>query len=220
MALHLAGMKRRWRDAVRLLLLVAAPLFAGAADAATILVFGDSISAAYGLEANRGWVAMLQQRLDKKAPGQHRVVNGSLSGETTAGGVRRLPPLLAQHRPDIVIIELGGNDGLRGQPPKAIAANLRRMIADARAAKATVLLFGMKIPPNYGRVYTEAFEKVFVTVSREEKVPLLPFFLADRGGQLVSLQADGIHPTAAAQPVLLENAWPLVERTLSRRTAR
>jgi len=207
--------KRRVLAMASLLFIVAAGLLPGAAArAATILVFGDSISAAYGLETGQGWVARLQQRLDQTAPGRHRVVNGSLSGETTAGGRSRLPPLLAQHRPDIVILELGGNDGLRGQPPKAIAANLKKMIADARAARARVLLFAMKIPPNYGRAYTQAFEQVFVTVSREEKVPLLPFFLADQSGQLVRLQDDAIHPTAAAQPVLLENAWPLLEKTL------
>ncbi|MFZ5560413.1 MAG: arylesterase [Pseudomonadota bacterium] len=207
--------KRRMLAMASLLFIVAAGLLsAAAAQAATILVFGDSISAAYGLETGQGWVARLQQRLDQSAPGRHRVVNGSLSGETTAGGRSRLPPLLAQHRPDLVILELGGNDGLRGQPPGAIAANLKKMIADARAARARVLLFAMKIPPNYGRAYTQAFEQVFVTVSRAEKVPLLPFFLADQGGQLVRLQDDAIHPTAAAQPVLLENAWPLIEKTL------
>lgn len=189
-------------------------LLTGAAQAATILVFGDSISAGYGLETGQGWVTGLQQKLDKTAPGQHRVINGSLSGETTAGGRSRLPPLLARHRPDLVILELGGNDGLRGLPPKAMAANLKRMIADSRKAGARVLLFAIRIPPNYGRVYSEAFEKVFVTVSQEEKVPLLPFFLANGRGELVQLQADGIHPTAAAQPVLLENAWPLIDRTL------
>jgi acyl-CoA thioesterase-1 len=214
MSLQSEGIGRRWLIAARLLFLLAAPLLAGTAGAATILVFGDSISAAYGLEANRGWVVRLQQKLDKTAPGKHRVVNGSLSGETTAGGSLRLPPLLARHDPDIVVIELGGNDGLRGQPPKAIASNLKKMIAAARASGAQVLLFGMKIPPNYGRVYTEAFEKTFVTVSNQEKVPLLPFFLAGKDGQLVTLQADGIHPTAAAQQVLLDNAWPLIEKTL------
>lgn len=206
--------RRGWLKAARWGVLLLAPLVAGAAQAATILVFGDSISAAYGLEAKQGWVPRLQQRLDKTEPGKHRVVNGSLSGETTAGGRARLPPLLARHKPDIVIIELGGNDGLRGQPPQAIAANLKKMIADARAAKAQVLLFAIKIPPNYGRLYTQAFEKVFVTVSQEEKVPLLPFFLASAKGDLVALQADGIHPTAAAQPVLLDNAWPLISKTL------
>lgn len=213
MSLHLAGAGGIWRKTVRVLLLLA-PFAAGTCGAATILVFGDSISAAYGLEANRGWVRLLQQRLDKEAPGRHRVVNGSLSGETTAGGVRRLPLLLAKHRPDVVILQLGGNDGLRGLPPKAMAVNLKKMIADARQANTRVLLFGMRIPPNYGRTYTEAFEKVFVTVGKEEKAPLLPFLLAAKGGQLVPLQPDGIHPTLAAQPLLLDNAWPLVRSTL------
>lgn len=205
---------RRRRRAKRWLLLLLAPLWLGAAQAATILVFGDSISAGYGLETGQGWVTLLQQKLDKTAPGQHHVINGSLSGETTAGGRQRLPPLLARHRPDIVILELGGNDGLRGLPPAAMAANLRQMIGAARGAGARVLLFAIRIPPNYGRVYSEAFEKAFVTVSKEEKVPLLPFFLANSRGELVTLQVDGIHPTAAAQPVLLENAWPLIGKTL------
>lgn len=217
--MSLPGRNRRsgWQVAAAVLVLLLAPWAAGSAQAATILVFGDSISAAYGLEANTGWVTLLQQRLDEVAPGQHRVINGSLSGETTAGGKGRLPPLLAKHKPDLVILELGGNDGLRGQPPKAIAANLRQMIAASRASGASVLLFAIRIPPNYGRVYTEAFEKVFVTVSTDEKVPLLPFFLANARGDLVALQADGIHPTAAAQPVLLDNAWPLIRKHLSPR---
>lgn len=187
---------------------------APSAQAATILVFGDSISAAYGLETNQGWVAKLQQKLEKTYPGQHRVVNGSLSGETTAGGKNRLPPLLIKHKPDLVILELGGNDGLRGHPPKTIAADLKKMIGDARAAGADVLLFAIKIPPNYGRVYSEAFEKVFVTVSQEEKVPLLPFFLVGKNGRLVELQEDGIHPTAAAQQPMLDHAWPLIQKSL------
>lgn len=207
-------MNRGWRRLAQCLLLVLAPLGAGMAQAATVLVFGDSISASYGLETGQGWVNLLQQRLDKVAPGQHRVVNGSLSGETTAGGRSRLPALLVRHRPDLVILELGGNDGLRGRPPKAIAADLQQMIRDARAAKARVLLFSIRIPPNYGTHYTQAFEKVFVDVSTGEKVPLVPFFLVDRKGGVVPLQQDGIHPTAAAQPVMLENAWPAVARAL------
>lgn len=209
--MSLPGRRSGWRIAAGLALW----LLAGAAQAATILVFGDSISAAYGMETKQGWVTLLQQRLDKTAPGRHRVINGSLSGETTAGGVRRLPPLLAKHRPDLVILELGGNDGLRGLPPKAMAANLARMVQDARAGGARkVLLFAIRIPPNYGRAYTAAFEQAFVTVSEQEKVPLLPFFLANRKGDLVALQPDGVHPTAAAQPVLLDNAWPMIEKAL------
>lgn len=213
MALHFrrCGLKTvRW-------LLLPALFAASAAQAATILVFGDSISAAYGLEPAQGWVAKLQQRLDGKAPGRHQVVNGSLSGETTAGGRTRLLPLLVKHRPDLVVLELGGNDGLRGQPPAAIAANLQRLIADARAAGARVVLLGIRIPPNYGRRYTEAFEQVFVTVSHDAKVPLVPFFLASGKTGIVSLQPDGVHPTAAAQAQLLDNAWPAIEKALPAR---
>lgn len=198
----------RWLAALCLLL---APVLA---PAATILVFGDSISAGYGLESGRGWVALLQQKLDSKSPGQHHVVNGSLSGETTAGGRRRLPPLLQKHRPDIVVLELGGNDGLRGLSPAAMADNLRAMIRAARGAGARVVLLGVRMPPNYGRAFAEAFENGFARVSREERVPLLPFFLDDGKGGIVALQPDGIHPVAAAQPRLLANAWPLLEQAL------
>ncbi|MDQ8038566.1 MAG: arylesterase [Pedobacter sp.] len=197
-----------------LLLVCAFPAGISSAQAATILVFGDSISAAYGLEVEQGWVRLLQQKLDKTAPGKHLVVNGSLSGETTSGGKARLPALLKKHKPDVVILELGGNDGLRGQPPALMAGNFKKMIADSRTAGARVLLFGMKIPPNYGRTYTQAFEQVFVTVSKEEKVPLLPFFLEGIGGNPALVQADGIHPVAKAQPILLQNAWPLIEKAL------
>lgn len=188
----------------------------GKAQAATILVFGDSISAAYGLEVRQGWVALLQQKLDKTAPGRHIAINGSLSGETTSGGKARLLPLLKKYQPDLVIIELGGNDGLRGQSPPLMAANLKSMIADARGQRARVILLGMKIPPNYGRTYTEAFEKVFVSVSRQEKAPLLPFFLEGVAGRPELTQADGIHPVAKAQPRLLDNAWPLINAELKK----
>lgn len=183
-------------------------------QAATLLVFGDSISAAYGLKTEEGWVTLLQQRLDKQAPRQHKVVNGSVSGETTSGGKARLPALLKMHKPQVVVLELGANDGLRGQPPQRMAANLTQMIRDSRAAGATVVLLGMKIPPNYGAGYTRSFEKVFVAVSQAEKVDLLPFFLEGVGGVDSLMQADGIHPTAKAQPRLLDNAWPLIRKAL------
>ncbi|MDI1302949.1 MAG: arylesterase [bacterium] len=186
------------------------------AQAATILVFGDSISAAYGLEVKQGWVVLLQQKLDKTAHGRHIAINASLSGETTSGGKTRLLPLLKKYQPDLVIIELGANDGLRGQSPPLMAANLKSMIADARSQKARVILLGMKIPPNYGRTYTQAFEQVFVSVSRQEKVPLLPFFLEGVGGRPELTQADGLHPLAKAQPRLLDNAWPLIEAELKK----
>lgn len=199
---------------VLLLLICTFPACISSARAATILIFGDSISAAYGLEVEQGWVALLQQKLDKTAAGKHQVVNGSLSGETTSGGKARLPALLKKHKPALVVLELGGNDGLRGQPPALMSANLRKMITDARSVGAKIVLLGIKIPPNYGRTYTQAFEQVFVTVAKDEKVPLLPFFLEGIGGNPALVQADGIHPVAKAQPRLLENAWPLIEKAL------
>lgn len=203
-------MYRHWlKSGVFVLAMLATPL-----QAATILVFGDSISAAYGLETGEGWVHLLQQKLDKTAPGKHQVFNGSLSGETTSGGVRRLPALLKKHSPDVVVIELGGNDGLRGQPPALMEKNLKQMIVDARKAGARVILLGMKIPPNYGKAYTQAFEKVFEQVARDTNVPLHPFFLEGVGGNPFLMQRDGVHPTAKAQPRLLQNAWPLISKAL------
>lgn len=191
-------------------------MLAGNAHAATILVFGDSISAAYGLETRQGWVNLLQQRLDSTAPGKHRVINGSLSGETTSGGVRRLPALLRLHRPDIIILELGGNDGLRGQSPALMERNLLQMVSVANDAGAKVILLGMKIPPNYGKTYTQSFEKVFTNVSRSTGSALLPFFLEGVGGNASLMQKDGIHPVAQAQKRLLDNVWPLVVRELKK----
>lgn len=191
-------------------------MLAGNAHAATILVFGDSISAAYGLETRQGWVNLLQQRLDSTAPGKHRVINSSLSGETTSGGVRRLPALLRLHRPDIIILELGGNDGLRGQSPALMERNLLQMVSVANDAGAKVILLGMKIPPNYGKTYTQSFEKVFTNVSRSTGSALLPFFLEGVGGNASLMQKDGIHPVAQAQKRLLDNVWPLVVRELKK----
>lgn len=191
-------------------------MLAGSAQAVTVLVFGDSISAAYGLETRQGWVNLLQQRLDSTAPGKHRVINGSLSGETTAGGVRRLPALLRQHRPDIVILELGGNDGLRGQPPALMEKNLLQMVLAANQAGAGVILLGMKIPPNYGKAYTQSFERVFATVSQSSGCAFLPFFLGGVGGNPALMQRDGIHPVAQAQQKLLDNVWPLLVRELKK----
>lgn len=202
------------RVVVAFFALVMSGLSVGTAQAATILVFGDSISAAYGLKIEEGWVALLQNKLDKQMPGKHKVVNASLSGETSSGGKLRLPPLLAKHKPDLMVLELGANDGLRGQPPKLMAANLRQMITEAKKAGATVLLMGMKIPPNYGRVYNEQFEKAFVDVSQSEKVTLLPFFMEGVAGVPALTQPDGLHPVAAAQPRLLANVWPLIEAQL------
>lgn len=186
----------------------------GQVSAATIVVFGDSISAAYGLEVNSGWVAKLQQKLERLAPGKHKVINASLSGETTSGGRSRLANILQQQKPSVVILELGGNDGLRGQPPALMEQNLKAMIAQSRQYKARVLVLGMKIPPNYGKAYNQAFEAVYSKVASQEKVALVPFFLEGVGGHDDLMQADGIHPNARAQAKLLDNVWPTLESLL------
>ncbi|MBS7660688.1 arylesterase [Pseudomonas lalucatii] len=184
-----------------------------AAVADTVLVVGDSISAAFGLDTRQGWVALLEQRLSQQGYG-HRVVNASISGDTSAGGAARLPGLLAEHRPRLVIIELGGNDGLRGQPPGQLQQNLATMVRQSRDAGAKVLLLGMRLPPNYGQRYTTAFAASFSAVAEAHEVPLVPFFLEGVGGVPGMMQSDGIHPTAAAQPVLLENLWPQLQPLL------
>lgn len=182
--------------------------------AANIVVFGDSISAAYGLEVNKGWVAKLQQKLNQEKKSNYKVVNASLSGETTTGGASRLPKVLQQHQPKILILELGGNDGLRGQSPVLMHKNLQVMIQQAKKHKTQVLLLGMKIPPNYGKAYTQAFEKVFAEVAKQEKVVFVPFFLEGIGGHDNLMQSDGIHPNQAAQAMLLANVWPALQGLL------
>lgn len=184
------------------------------AIAANIVVFGDSISAAYGLEVNKGWVAKLQQKLNQEKKSNYKVINASVSGETTTGGVSRLPNVLQLHQPKILILELGGNDGLRGQPPVLMHKNLQVMIQQAKKNKAQVLLLGMKIPPNYGKAYTQAFEKVFADIAKQEKVVFVPFFLEGIGGNDRLMQSDGIHPNQAAQDKLLTNVWPSLKTLL------
>ena len=174
--------------------------------AGTLLVVGDSISAAYGIDKEQGWVSLLAERLDAQCPGW-QVKNASVSGETSSGGLARLPALLERDPPDLVIIELGGNDGLRGQPPNRMRDNLVRMIELSHEAGAGVLLFGMKIPPNYGEAYNRLFEQAFVDAAEQTGVPLLPFFLDGVAAEEGMMLDDGIHPSAEGQPVLLENAW-------------
>ena len=182
-------------------------LAAAAAHAAgTILVFGDSLSAAYGIGQKEGWPALLADRLREQRL-EYSVVNASISGETTAGGVTRIGEALARARPDVVIIALGGNDGLRGLPVAQMKANLEKMIAAAKAARARVVLVGMRMPPNYGPRYTREFETTFSDLARQEKVPLVPFLLEGIGDRRDMFLADTIHPTAAAQPTLLDNVW-------------
>ena len=195
-----------------LLLVGAGPAVAGE-GAPVLLVLGDSISAGYGLPAGKGWVALLEARL---ATGGYRysVVNGSISGDTTAGGNARLPALLEKHKPAIVVIELGGNDALRGGNLAATRANLESMVAAAQDAKARVLIVGMQLPPNYGPAYVRDFNALFAEVAKAKRVPIVPAFFAGFGDDLALFQPDRIHPTAQAQAKLLDNVWPTLQPLL------
>lgn len=171
-----------------------------------ILVLGDSLSAAYGIERSRGWVALLQTRL-QQAGYPHRVVNASISGDTTAGGLSRLPQALEQFEPDILIIELGGNDGLRGLGNRQTRDHLDRMIALARAGNSRPLLLGMMLPPNFGKAFTEKFLQIYRDLAEQRAVPLVPFFLEGVADRPEWMQEDGIHPNAAGQPQMMEHVW-------------
>ncbi|WP_229440630.1 arylesterase [Massilia sp. BSC265] len=173
----------------------------------TVLVVGDSLSAEYGITRGTGWVPLLEQKLKaEKIPA--KVVNASISGETTIGGRTRLPALLDQHKPNIVVLELGANDGLRGLPVASAEGNLRAMVDMAQQKNAQVLLVGMRMPPNYGRAYTESFFNMFKKLSLETKSPLVPFMLEGVAEKPALFQADRLHPTSAAQPIILNNIWP------------
>ena len=173
----------------------------------TLLVVGDSLSAEYGIARGAGWVSLLERKLAERRT-DARVVNASISGETTSGGRTRLPALLTKHKPDIVVIELGANDGLRGLPVAAADANLRAMVDTARKAEAQVLLVGMRIPPNYGRDYADKFSAMYGRISRDEKVALAPFMLDGVADKADLFQADRLHPLASAHPAILNNIWP------------
>ena len=200
---------RAWRITAVVTLL----LWAQGAVAGTLLVLGDSISAAFGLDTRQGWVSLLEQRLVAEGF-DYRVVNASVSGDTSAGGLARLPTLLAEHRPQLVIVELGGNDGLRGQPPAQLQQNLAAMVEQSQKAGAKVLILGMQLPPNYGARYNALFSQVYADVATAAQVPLLGFFLEGVGGVPALMQGDGIHPNAAAQPRLLDNLWPQLKPLL------
>lgn len=181
-----------------------------------VLVLGDSLSAEYGLKRGSGWVALLERRLAEQKS-SYRVVNASISGDTTSGGRSRLPALLSQHKPAVVIIELGGNDALRGLPLEMTEQNLLAMAQAARKAGARVLIAGMQVPPNYGTAYSQRFAQSFVQVAQAEKAALVPFLLkdvADTKDPLALFQADRIHPNEQAQPVLLANVWPVLSSLL------
>ncbi|RYZ94951.1 MAG: arylesterase [Moraxellaceae bacterium] len=186
------------------------PLFAHCAHAMqpTLLIMGDSLSAGYGIKLDEGWVNLLQQELTKKTPA--KIVNASVSGETSSGGLTRLPALLNQHKPDIVIIELGGNDGLRGQPVKILQENLQTMINLSQKSGARVLLVGMQIPTNYGSRYTTQFKESYTTLAEKNKIALVPFLLEGVATHSELVQNDGIHPTAAAQPIIVKNVLPVL----------
>ncbi len=184
-----------------------------------LLVVGDSLSAEYGLKRGSGWVQLLQERIDQNKLA-FRVVNASISGDTTSGGRSRLPALLKQHTPQVVVIELGGNDALRGLPLDMTRANLSAMTQAAQAAGARVLLLGMEMPPNYGARYAQEFRNLYTTVAREHKAALLPFFLkgvADGADPLQWFQSDRIHPNEKAQPLMLDNVWPALRPLLNAR---
>lgn len=180
----------------------------------SVLVIGDSLSAAYNIDSEQGWVALLEERLD----GVASVINASISGETSRGGAQRLPELLRQHQPDLVLIELGGNDGLRGLPPQQLEANLSRMIEQSQDAGSRPLLIGIDIPPNYGSAYREAFQAVYQDLADQYQLPLVPSLLQDVALDQTLMQDDGIHPTAAAQPIMLDNVWRLLKPVLEAKT--
>lgn len=186
------------------------------AAAPALLVLGDSLSAEYGIARGAGWVTLLQDRL-RQERFDYSVVNASISGETTIGGKTRLPDLLSRHRPAIVVVELGANDALRGLPLQTTEANLRNIVITAQKAGAGVLLIGMRIPPNYGQDYTEKFVSLYPKLAGEYKVRLVPFFLDQVITRQDWFQADRIHPTAAAQPALLDTVWPQLKPMLRRR---
>lgn len=180
-----------------------------------VLVLGDSLSAAYGIKADAGWVSLLRERMQQAQP-PHEVVNASISGETTAGGLARLGKLLDEHQPKLVIVELGANDALRGLPISAPRENLSRIVSLSRDAGARVLLLGIEIPVNYGPQYRDSLRSMYRDLAAEFKLPLVPFLLEGVALDPELMQADGLHPTAAAQPRLLENVWPAIEKALAK----
>ncbi|MBK1612012.1 arylesterase [Rubrivivax gelatinosus] len=208
--------RRQWLAHASALALAPAAQAQSGAPTRTLLVLGDSLSAEYGLARGTGWVALLDKRVGAQAPGW-KVVNASISGETTSGGRTRLPALLKQTRPGLVILELGGNDALRGLPVANTRDNLAAMARSAREAGARVVVVGMEVPPNYGRRYAEDFSASFARVARETGAALVPFLLrgvADIPQAETLFQPDRIHPTAQAQPTMLDNVWPVLKPLL------
>ena len=196
------------------LALVFVLLFSSAsANEPTLLVLGDSLSAAFGIDEKQGWVSLLQTRINQENRA-YKVINASISGETSAGGVSRLPGLLKTYQPDIVILALGANDGLRGLSLNEMRSNLASMINQAKSAGAKVLLVGMQLPPNYGPAYIRLFHDTFLSLAEEEHIPLVPFLLEGVGGKRELFQPDGLHPIAQAQARILDNVWHQLEKLL------
>ena len=195
-----------------LLLVTSAQSFAN--EAPTVLVLGDSLSAGYGIDVDQTWTALLQQRL-KEQGYEHRVVNASIGGDTTESGAARIGQAIETFAPSLIVLELGGNDGLRGIPPATMQENLRTIITTGTDSGASVVMLGITIPPNYGQRYIDAFEDVFRELATELEVPWIEFFLEGVALNDELMQADGIHPNAIAQPMLLDNAWPINHLALS-----
>ena len=183
------------------------------AESPTVLIFGDSLSAGYGIDVDQSWGALLQKRLEEQGY-EHRVVNASISGETTEGGATQIATAIEEFAPELIILELGGNDGLRGFPPARIKNNLKAIAERARASGAEVVLLGIRIPTNYGARYTQAFESVYAEVATELDLRWIEFFMEGVALNDELLLEDRIHPNAAAQPILLDNAWPIIRDTL------
>jgi acyl-CoA thioesterase-1 len=194
-------------------LLAASPLLQAEDEAPVLMVYGDSLSAAYGMADEQGWVALLANKLAESGS-DWQVVNGSVSGETSTGGLARLPAMLESYEPDLVILELGGNDGLRGLPLDILRDNLLTMIREIRSSGAKVILAGIQIPPNYGPRYTVPFFQMFGEIAEQENLPLIPFLIEGIAEHSELMQSDGIHPTAEAQSMILDNVWPILEAEL------
>jgi len=180
-----------------------------------ILIYGDSLSAAYGIPQQQGWATLLQKKLNSQHY-HYDVINASISGETTSSGLSRLTSTLAETKATIIILELGANDGLRGLPLKEMSANLSAMIKQSKKAGAKVLLLGIKIPPNYGPKYTESFSQIYTKLSKKHRVPLVPFMLENVAAKPQLIQEDGLHPNALGQPIVLENIWPHLQLLLKK----
>ena len=187
-------------------------------EAPIILVFGDSLSAGFGIDVDQSWTALLQSRLQRQGY-EHQVVNASISGDTTEGGASRIHSALERFRPSVVILELGGNDGLRGIPTERMRRNLKLIIESSKSSGAAVVLLGIRIPTNYGARYTQAFENVFRELASELDVPWIEFFMDGIATDEELMQDDGIHPNANAQPILLDNAWPIIQQALEQANA-